>query len=163
MWHDIFFDQNSNFQWSSIAAFISFLAFCTSIVSIRMTKNQGTKNRKSSTLAILRIEELKEVRLKTAEINTLIRSLIEEGEKFKGTNQIGTETKNEIRSRIDVIISLLYRTTPHGEKFLEQLRLHHNGLKSGLSLFMMGELASDFETNAKIYSEIEYQEIEKYI
>lgn len=108
-----FFDQNNNFQWASIAAIISFLALCSTSISIYLTNVQGKKNRKSNTLINLRIEEFKELKMESNDLLSIINNYIND-RNFRnviGVKSISPEDpiKKELSLHFNKIKGKLYR------------------------------------------------------
>ncbi|GEL05487.1 hypothetical protein [Rummeliibacillus stabekisii] len=108
-----FFDQNNNFQWASIAAIISFLALCSTSISIYLTNVQGKKNRKSNTLINLRIEEFKELKMESNDLVSIINNYIND-RNFRnviGVKSISPEDpiKKELSLHFNKIEGKLYR------------------------------------------------------
>ncbi|MDR4442203.1 hypothetical protein [Bacillus cereus] len=168
MWHEIFFDKNGVFQWASIAAIVSGVALVSTIISIILTQYQAKKNRKSSTLVSLRIEELKDVRKESGLAISTARAFVEE---YK-YNEIHIADLNSFRDdpklkeyikQLSVLFSILYRNTPHTEKFIEKIEELDMKLLQLKSVFELGDWSQEFEFAVKEYSRIEYEEIEESI
>ncbi|UBR28722.1 hypothetical protein LCG60_19080 [Bacillus sp. SD-4] len=168
MWHDIFFDKNGVFQWASIAAIVSGLALLSTIISIVLTQYQAKKNRKSSTLVSLRIEELKDVRKESGVVISTARAFAEKY-KFEEVNIDDLEKHrndpkvNEYSKQLSVLFSILYRNTPHAEKFIEKIEELDLELLKLKTVYELADWAQEFEFAVKEYSRIEYEEIEESI
>ncbi|MYL56348.1 hypothetical protein GLW20_02385 [Virgibacillus halodenitrificans] len=158
MWYDIFFDQNNNFQWASIAAIVSFFALCSTTISIFITQSQAKKHRKSSTLISLRIEELKEVRKEVSTIMSTVGNLrsVTEKSQYEEIIKIYVEHQN-------ILFSILYRDNQHTEEFIEKIYQRDSEVLKLENKYDIGDWVQEFEFAAKKYSKIEYKEIEKHI
>ncbi|WP_068676054.1 hypothetical protein [Oceanobacillus sp. Castelsardo] len=166
MWHNIFFDQNHHFQWASIAAIISFLALCTTSVSVFLTYRQGKKNRKSTTLVNLRIEELKELREEAASLKLVINTFLNKRElelpvceTIKKTDPI----LNELHDQLNKMSSKLYRETYHAIELGNCISLYQMKLMDTEKVGLLTDLLVDVDEAIRKYSKIEYEEIEKQI
>lgn len=162
MWYDIFFDKNSVFQWASIAAIVSFLAFVVTLLSLLVTWVQGKKNRKSTTLVNLRLEELKDLRKEGASIISLIDKILNERAKEKEILKTDPII-NELDTSFNKLYSYLYRHTIHAVKLdlkITQCKMQLLSLKESHSLI---DMRFDLEEAIKEYSRIEYEEIESYL
>lgn len=168
MLYNIFFDQNSNFQWAAIAAFVSFAAIILNGISLKVTSNQAKKSRKSSTLVSLRIEELKDVRRESGVVISTARAFVEKY-KFEKVNIDDLEKHrndpklNEYSKQLSVLFSILYRNTPHAEKFIEKIEELDMELLQLKTVYELADWAQEFEFAVKDYSRIEYEEIEESI
>ncbi|MED0990287.1 hypothetical protein [Bacillus nitratireducens] len=168
MWHDIFFDKNGVFQWASIAAIVSGLALVSTIISIILTQYQAKKNRKSSTLVSLRIEELKDVRKESGLAISTARAFVEEYKyseiHIADLNSFRDDRKlKEYIKQLSVLFSILYRNTPHTEKFIEKIEELDMELLKLRTVNELADWAQEFEFAVKEYSRIEYEEIEESI
>lgn len=163
-----FFDENGVFQWASIAAIVSGLALVSTIISIIFTQYQAKKNRKSSTLVSLRIEELKDVRKESGLAISTARAFvlkykfeeihIDDLNKFRDDPKL-----KEYSKQLSVLFSILYRNAPHTEKFIEKMEELDMELLQLKSVYELGDWCQEFEFAVKEYSRIEYEEIEDSI
>ncbi|AEB29599.1 hypothetical protein CAR_c09060 [Carnobacterium sp. 17-4] len=158
----IFFDNLGNFQWASIAAMISSLAFVTSLISISITIKQGEKNRKTSSLAALRIDELKEVRKNVSEIVNSLHNL-QYMEDFANKRQNMVKIPEKFTIHKNEIYALLYREEKHSKEFIQALILFEGNIINTENMLELPNLLDDFDAAAKDYSKKEYKEIENYI
>lgn len=171
MWHDIFFDKNGVFQWASIAAIVSFLAFLSSIISIGVTSMQGKKNRRSTTLVTLRIQELKDLREQGAATILLIRSYVEEKNvrlNPSNANILNTDPIiHELSMHLNKLYSKVYRYTfdgsEHGSKLLTIIALKQLMLLNIDNIKQLGEIEITLYKALDEYSAAEYHEIQKML
>lgn len=164
----IFFDQNNNFQWAAIATFVSLGAIFLNGFSLWITSNQAKQNRKSSTLVSLRIEELKDVRKQSGLAISTARAFvlkynfeeinIDDLNKFRDDHKL-----KEYSKQLSELFSILYRNTPHAEKFIEKIEELDMELLKLKSVYELGDWSQEFEFAVKEYSRIEYEEIEESI
>lgn len=159
---EMFFDNLGNFQWVSIAAMISSLALLTSLISIYITIKQGEKNRKTSSLAALRIDELKEVRENVSEIVNSLHNL-QYMEDFANKKQNMVKIPEKFTIHKNKIYALLYREEKHSKEFIQELSLFEKKIITTEHMLGLPNLLDDFDAAAKDYSKKEYIEIENYI
>ncbi|PEK39293.1 hypothetical protein CN586_28875 [Bacillus toyonensis] len=171
MWHDIFFDKNGVFQWASIAAMVSFLAFVSSLISIGVTSMQGKKNRRSTTLVTLRIQELKDLREQGVATILLIRSYLnEKNVRLNPSNANILKTDpiiNELSIHLSKLYSKVYRYTfdgsEHGSELLITIGLNQLVLLNLNTTQQLVEIDIKLYDALDTYSGVEYQEIKKML
>ncbi|MCU4812780.1 hypothetical protein OCF19_21855 [Bacillus cereus] len=169
--YSIFFDQNNNFQWTSIAAIASFLAFFSSLIAIVVTSIQGKKNRKSTTIVNLRIQELKDLREQGAALVLLIRDYINERKVISNpgnTTIINTDPIiNELDRKLSKLYSKVYRYTfegsAHGSELLTNIYMYKFLLFNLNSLQQLAEIEIKLHSAIEKYSRDEYKEINKIL
>ncbi|WP_312753737.1 hypothetical protein [Rummeliibacillus suwonensis] len=116
---NILFDVNGNFQWASVAAIISFLTFCSTLVSLIFTHKQAKQNRKSTTLVKLRLEELKELKELAVTSISLIDSFIhDKNAGVRGNKPMSNSDPiiSELNTNFIKLQSILHRRTEHGSE-----------------------------------------------
>lgn len=163
---NILFDTNGNFQWAGVAAIVSFLAFCSTIVSMIFTQHQAKKNRKSSTLVRIRLEELKELREEVISSISLIDAFIEEKNSDVSGNKniLPTDSINvKLSEKLSKIQSILYRRTLHGASFQVEVSACQIKLNMVEDTLGLVEIKIELDQAINKYSVIEWNEIEKSI
>ncbi|MED3355619.1 hypothetical protein [Bacillus thuringiensis] len=171
MWHDIFFDKNGVFQWASIAAIVSFLAFVSSLISIGVTSMQGKKNRRSTTLVTLRIQDLKDLREQAVATILLIRSYVEEKDvKSNPSNENILNTDpiiRELNMHLNKLFSKVYRYTfdgsGHGSKLMTIIATNQIMLLNLDNIKQLVDIEIQLYKALDEYSAAEYQEIQKML
>lgn len=167
MWYDVFFDTDGVFQWASIAAIVSFIALCSTIVSIVLTHRQSAKNRKSSTLVNLRIEELKDLREEASKLISLINKFLKERSTINGSGVTAISNRDPLIKKMDEhfdkIYAKLYRETNHGTTLSLVIATNKARLLTLTSTQILVDISIELDKSFKAYSKIEYANIEKYI
>lgn len=161
----LLWDSENNFEWASIAAIVSIFTLILSVYSIRVTQNQGNKNRKSTTLAQLRVEQLKEVR---KNVSGLINSLHQLDYLVSIMKQRGSSVNEAmIPERFifhkNELFALLYQDNEHTKSLIKELSEFENKLIKNKEFMEIPLLIQKFDDATKEYSRTEYKEIEKYI
>ncbi|PAF21400.1 hypothetical protein CHH49_10900 [Terribacillus saccharophilus] len=157
---EIFLD--STFQWAGVAAIISFLAACLNGISIYIHHLQGIKNRKTSTLLSLRIEDLKEVRKESIICLSIIKGYL----KYDHQPKELTKDDSIVREIIDHLASLeskLYLHSIHSSSFSTLINTCQIKLLMIKTTEELTEVLIDLQTALQEYSESEYKEIESML
>ncbi|MGR5987195.1 hypothetical protein ACT7CT_09115 [Bacillus sanguinis] len=141
-----------------------FLTFVSTLTSLAVTWVQGTKNRKSTTLVNLRIQELKEIREEGGTLISLIKNFMNE-KKMRMNADSGILNIDPIINQLDMqlnrISSKLYRHTSQNLEL--QVKISYNQLLV-LNLNhtdQLIEIQINIEQALGEYSRIEYAEIEQ--
>lgn len=116
---NILFDVNGNFQWAGVATIVSFLTFCSTLVSLIFTHKQAKQNRKSTTLVNLRLEELKELKeLAITSISLIDSFILDKNAGVRGNKPMSNSDPiiSKLNTNFIKLQSILYRSTEHGYK-----------------------------------------------
>ncbi|MBJ8078784.1 hypothetical protein JDS92_26035 [Bacillus cereus group sp. N12] len=165
MWHDIFFDKTGVFQWASIAAIASLLAFISSLVSLAVTSMQAKKNRKSTTLVNLRLQELKDLREEGAALLSLINAFLNKRNvKLNPNNKMISKTDpliNKLDMHLNKLSSKLYLHTSQSLNLASEIALNQLLVFNLKDINELVEIKINIDEALDTYSRTEYEEIEK--
>lgn len=103
----LFFDNNDNFQWASIAALIAFIVGCFSVYNnrktLRLQKDLNKENFKGNIVSKSRIEWIQEVRKRSVDFISTCYDLIE----FIKSNRSDSVKLRELHSNVEKSSTLL--------------------------------------------------------
>lgn len=163
---EIFYDNLNNFQWSSIAAIASLLSLCTSGISVYINVKQSNKNRKSTTLVKLHIEQLEKVRDIAMKIDSKINSYINKKNNIgRGVKNIAKNDsiKTDLDNMLNELLAMLYQDTKHANEFRTICSLKQLWLMDLNNTATLTEINLTLKLALDKYTKCEHKKIEKSI
>lgn len=166
MLREIFFDQNNTFQWVSIAAITSVCAFISTAISIYLTQRQGNRNRKSTTLVHLRIDDLKEIRAEAISAISMVRGYIKKEQNQQQNTEIIIPTDPisiKLDTHLTMVQSKLYRESPQSRDISMAISMIQLRILKPFEKKELVHVQLQLQKAIDVYSKAEYNDIENYL